>query len=136
MNLALVFTWKYNWLEHHISTIYSRISWEILKNKLDFTHYNTFYKYRYFFFKSFFILLFNHCQRNQSNQEQYSLCYDLPSFCLSFCTHYRMLHCFSTYFRKSKEIGVLWPQIPGYVFLVTMLKITILLYFRKGRYLY
>ena len=30
-------------------------------------------------------------------------------------THYGPLQCFSTYFRKSKEIGVLRPIFPEYV---------------------
>ena len=34
-------------------------------------------------------------------------------FCL--CTHYRLLQCFSTYFRKLKEIWVLRPIFPDYV---------------------
>ena len=35
-------------------------------------------------------------------------------FCL-LCTHYGPLQCFSTYFRKLKEIGVLRPIFPDYV---------------------
>ena len=36
-------------------------------------------------------------------------------FVLSLCTHYGPLQCFSTYFRKLKEIGVLRPIFPDYV---------------------
>ena len=31
------------------------------------------------------------------------------------CTHYWLLQCFSTYFHKLKEIGVLLPIFPDYV---------------------
>ena len=36
-------------------------------------------------------------------------------FVLLLCTHYGPLQCFSTYFRKLKEIGVLRPIFPDYV---------------------
>ena len=43
------------------------------------------------------------------------LCCSLPCFCVLLCTHYGPLQCFSTYFRKLKEIGVLRPIFPDYV---------------------
>ena len=56
---------------------------------------------------------------SQSNQEQYSLCCSSPCFCISLCTHHRPLQCFSTYFRKSEEIGALRPKFPDcYFFLL------------------
>ena len=88
---------------------------EITNNKPIFSQYNIFYNYEYFFFQSAFWSLFNHCQRNQSNQEQCSLCCSSPCFHFLLCTHYGPLQCFSTYFRKLKEIGVLRPIFPDYV---------------------
>ena len=80
---------------------------EITKNKPIFSQYNIFYNYEYFFFQSAFWSLFNHRQRSQSNQEQCSMCCSSPCFLVLLCTHYGPLQCFSTYFRKLKEIGVL-----------------------------
>ena len=91
---------------------------EITNNKPIFSQYNIFYNYEYFFFQSAFWSLFNHHQRSQSNQIQCSRCCGLPCFRVFLCTHYGPLKCFSTYFRKLKEIGVLRPMF----FLVTMFK--------------
>ena len=88
---------------------------EITNNKPIFSQYNIFYNYEYFFFQSAFWSLFNHRQRSQSNQEQCSLCCGSPCFRVLLCTHYGPLQCFSTYFRKLKEIGVLRPIFPDYV---------------------
>ena len=73
------------------------------------------YNYEYFASQSAFWSLFNHRQRSQSNQEQCSLCCSSPCFLVLLCTHYGSLQCFSTYFRKLKEIGVLRPIFPDYV---------------------
>ena len=63
---------------------------------------------------SFFSLRFD-LFSSQSNQEQCSLCCSSPCFrVLLLCTHYGSLQCFSTYFRKLKEIGVLRPVFPDY----------------------
>ena len=88
---------------------------EITNNKPIFSQYNIFYNYEYFFFQSAFWSLFNHRQRSQSNQEQCSLCCSSPCFRVLLCTHYGLLQCFSTYFRKLKEIGVLRPIFPDYI---------------------
>ena len=95
-------------------TVFRKFS-EITKNKPIFSQYNIFYNYEYFFFQSAFWSLFNHRQRSQSNQEQCSLCCGSPCFCVLLCTQYRPLQCFSTYFCKLKEIGVLRPIFPDYV---------------------
>ena len=92
-----------------------RKSSEITNNKPIFSQYNTFYNYEYFLFQSAFSSLFNHRQRSQSNQEQRSLCCSSPCFRVLLCSHYWPLQCFSTYFRKLKEIGVLPPIFPDYV---------------------
>ena len=88
---------------------------EITNNKPIFSQNNVFYNYEYFFFQSAFWSLFNHRQRSQSNQEQCKLCYNLPCFLGVLCTHERSLQCFSTYFHKLKEIGILRSIFPGYV---------------------
>ena len=88
---------------------------ENTNNKPVFSQYNIFYKYKYFFFQSALRSLFNHCQKDQSNQEQCSLCCSSPCSRDLLCTLYGPLQCFSTYFRKSKEIGVLQPIFPDYV---------------------
>ena len=43
------------------------------------------------------------------------MCCSSPCFLVLLCTHYRPLQCFSTYFRKLKEIRVLRPIFPDYV---------------------
>ena len=88
-----------------------------ITNKPIFSQYNIFYNYEYFFFQSAFWSLFNHRQRSQSNQEQCSMCCSSPCFLVLLCTHYRPLQCFSTYFRKLKDIEVFIL-----LFLVTMEK--------------
>ena len=93
-----------------------RKSSEITNNKPIFSQYNIFYNYEYFLFQSTFWSLFNHHQRIQLNQKQCSLCCGSPCFRVLLCTHYGSLQCFSTHFRKLKEIGVLRPIFPDYVF--------------------
>ena len=92
-----------------------RKSLEIANNKPIFSQYNIFYNYQHFLFQSVFWSLFNQRPRSQSNQEQCSLCCSSPCFLVLLCTHYGSLQCFSTYFRKLKEIGVLRPIFPDYV---------------------
>ena len=111
MNLALVFSRKYRLPEHYFSVWCFRSSQKLLTTNqflvstIFFTIMNVF----------FFSLRFDHRQRSQSNQEQCSMCCSSPCFRVLLCTHYGPLHCFSTYFRKLKEIGVLRPIFPDYV---------------------
>ena len=84
-----------------------RKSSEITDSKPIFSQYSIFCNNEYFLFQSTFWSLFNHRQGSQSNQEQWSLCCNSPCFLVLLCTHYGLLQCFSTYFRKIKEIGVL-----------------------------
>ena len=84
-----------------------RKSSEITNNKPIFSQYNIFYNYEYFFLQPVSWSLFNHRQKSQANQEQGSLCCSLPCFLVLLCTCYMPLQCFSTCFRKLKEIGVL-----------------------------
>ena len=87
---------------------------EITNNKPIFRQYNIFHNYEYFSFQSAFWSFFNHRQRSQSNQEQGSLCCS-SLFLVLLCTQYGPLQCFSAYFPKLKEIGVLRPIFPDYV---------------------
>ena len=48
-------------------------------------------------------------------KEQCSLCCSSPCFCVLLYIHYGPLQCFSIYFRKLKEIGVLLPIFLEYV---------------------
>ena len=114
MNLTLVFSRKCRWPEHYFRMVLRKLS-EITNNKPIFSQYNIFYNYEYFFFQSAFWSLFNHRQRSQSNQEQCSMCCSSPCFLVLLCTHYGLLQCFSTYFQKLKEIGVLRPIFLDYV---------------------
>ena len=89
---------------------------EISNKKSIFRQYNNFYKYKYFFFSICVLISFQLSPRKgQSNQEQCSLCCSSTCFRVLLCTHYGPLQCFSTYFRKLKEIGVLRPIFPDYV---------------------
>ena len=88
---------------------------EITNNQPIFSQYNVFYNYEYFFFQSAFWAFSNHHQRSESNQEQCILCSSSACFLVLLCNHYGSLQCFSTYFRKLKEIGVLRPIFPDYV---------------------
>ena len=90
---------------------------KITNNKLVFSQYNIFYNYEYVFFQSAFWSLFNQRQRSKSNQVKFSLCCGSAFLRVLLCTHYGPLQCFSTYFRKFKEIGVLWPILPDCYFL-------------------
>ena len=90
-----------------------RKSSEIANNKPNFSQYNIYYNYEYFFFQSAFWSVFNHRQGSQSNQEQCSVCCSSSCFVL-LCTHYGPLQCFTTYFRKLKEIGILRSIFPDY----------------------
>ena len=111
VNLTLVFIREYRWSEHYFSV------WclGITNKKPIFRQCNIFYNYEYFFFQSVFWSLFSQRQRSQSNKEQGSLSCSSPCFRVLLCTHYGPLQCFSTYFRKLKEIGVLRPIFPDYI---------------------
>ena len=112
-NLIVIFSGKYRWLEHYFSIWSLGNSQKLLKTNqflvstIFFTIMNVF----------FFSLRFDHRQRSQSNQEQCSMCCSSPCFLVLLCTHYRPLQCFSTYFRKLKDIEVFIL-----LFLVTMEK--------------
>ena len=55
-----------------------------------------------------------------------------PCFCVLLCTNYGPLQCFSTYFRKLKEIGVLRPIFRDYVIFYDYVLIYILKFMNHG----
>ena len=90
---------------------------EITNNKPVFTQYNIFYNYEYFFFQSaFWSLLIITKEVNQIRKNVVVLWFTY-CFHVSLCTHFGPLQCFSTYFRKLKEIGVLRLIFPDYYFM-------------------
>ena len=87
---------------------------ENTKKKTIFSQYNI--------FKNINITFFNLCsdfsinsKKTQLTQDQCSLCWSLPCFHVLLCTHYGPLQCFTTHFRKSKEIEVLRHIFPDCV---------------------
>ena len=100
--------------EHYFSVLCLGISQKLLKTN-QFLVSAIFFTIMNIFIQPAFWSFFNHCQRSQSNQEQCSLCCNSPCFRVLLCTHYEPLQCFSTSFRKLKEIGVLRPLLPDYV---------------------
>ena len=113
MDLFLVFSRKCRWTEHYFS-VWCLGNPQKLLTTNQFLVSTIFYNYEYFFIQSAFWSLFNHRQRSQSNQEQCSLCCSSPCLSVLLCTYYGPLQCFSTCFRKLKEIGVLRPIFPDY----------------------
>ena len=116
MNLTLVFNRKCRWQEHHFSVSSLGNSQkllttnQVLGSTIFFTVMNN----------SFFDLRFDLCliiakEVNQIRNNVASLCCSSPCFPVLLCTHYGPLQCFSAYFRKLKEIGVLRPIFPDYV---------------------
>ena len=115
MNLTLLFSRKYRWPEHYISVGCLGNSRKLLTTN-QFLLSTIFFTGWMFLFQSAFWSLINHHQRSQSNQKQCNLCCCSLFFRVLLCTHYGLLQCFSTYFRKLKEIDVLWSIFPDYVF--------------------
>ena len=115
MNLTLVFGRKYRWPEHYFSVRCLGNSQKLLTTNQFLVSTIFFTIMNIFFFQSVFWSLFNHRQKSRSNQEQCSLCCCSPCFLVLLCTHDGPLQCFSTYFRKLKEMGVLRPIFPDHV---------------------
>ena len=109
----MLLVWNTN---SHISIWCSGNSWKILTTN-QFLVSTFFFTNKNILHISFFILysyLFSIIVK-KVNQTSNSPCCSSPCFCVLLCTHYRSLQCFSTCFRKSKEIGVLRSIFPGYV---------------------
>ena len=121
MKLTLVFSRKCTWPEHYFSVECLRNSQKLLTTNQVLVSKIFFTIYEYFFLRSAFWSLFNHCQTSQSNQEQCSLCCSSPCLHVLLWTHYESLQCFSTEFRKWKEIRVLRSMFP-LLFFVNMME--------------
>ena len=80
---------------------------EITSDKPIFSLYNIFYKYKYFLFQFAFWSLFNH--RQKVNQIRNNVVCVVARLVFVFCCALTTGLCFSAYFRKLKEIGVLRP---------------------------
>ena len=116
--MTFIFSRKYRWSEHYFSVWCLGNSQKLLTTNQFLVRTKFFTNMCFFtkiFTKSVFWSLFSHRQKCQSNQEQCSLCCSWPCFCVLLCTHYMPLQCFSTYFRKLKEIRVWRPIFPDYV---------------------
>ena len=113
MNLIVVFSRKYRWPEHYFSVWSLGNSQKLLKTNqflvstISFTIMNI----------SFFSLRFDLFSiiAKEVNQIRNNAVCAVACFLVLLCTHYGSLQCFSTYFRKLKEIGVLRPIFPDCV---------------------
>ena len=92
---------------------------EITNNKLIFSQYNIFCKYKYFFFQYSFWSLFNHCEKVNQIRNYVVLCCSSPCFRVLLCTHYGPLpvHIFG-HKKKSEFYG---PYFQTMLFFVTMI---------------
>ena len=91
---------------------------EITNNQSIFSQYNTFYNYGYFFFFSRHFGLFSIIAKEVNQIRNNVGCVVARLVSLFYCAHsLRAVAMFSTYFRKLKEIEVLRPKFPDYVFM-------------------
>ena len=113
MNLTLVFSRKYRWPEHYFSVWSLGNSQKLLTTNQFLI--STIFLQLWKFLSVCVLISFQSLPKNQSNQEQCSLCYSSPCFRVFLCNLSGLLQCFSTYFRNLKEIGVLRPIFSDYV---------------------
>ena len=115
MNLTLVFSRKYRWPEHYFSVWSLGNSQKLLKTN-QFLVSTIFFTIMNISFFSLRFDLFSIIAKEVNQIRNNVVCVVAHLvFVLSLCTHYGPLQCFSTYFRKLKEIGVLRPIFPDYV---------------------
>ena len=114
MNLTLVLSMKYRWPEHYFSVWCLGNSQKLVTTKqfsvsaILFTIMNiSFFNMRF----DLFSIIANEVNQIRNNV----VCVVAPGFRVLLCTHYGLLQCFSTYFRKLKQIGVLRPTFLDYV---------------------
>ena len=112
---------EWNWLVLYLffnffNRIFNRVGifpLKFMKNtyihQTNFQSVQYFQKYKHFFFIAKLVGQI----RNINNRS--SLYCSLPCFPIFLCTHFRSLECYSTYFRKWIEIGVLRPKFQDYV---------------------
>ena len=91
----------------------------LIYTKLIFSYYNIFTNIN-IYFAICFLISFQSSTNKYVNQirnidNRSSSCCSWPCFRALLCTHYGPLQFFSTYFRKSKEIGILRTIFPDYV---------------------
>ena len=115
MNLTLVFSRKYRWPEHYFSVWSLGNSQKLLKTN-QFLVSTIFFTIMNISFFSLRFDLFSIIAKevNQIRNNVVCIIASLIFFVL-LCTPNRLLQCFSTYFRKLKEIGVLRSIFPDYV---------------------
>ena len=113
MNLTLVFSRKCRWPEHYFSVWCLRNSQKLLTTNFQSVKYFlqsmniSFCNLRF----DLFLIIAKEVNQIRNNV----VCVVARLAFVLLCTHYRPLQCFSTYFRKLKEIGVLRPIFPDYV---------------------
>ena len=110
MNLTLVFSRKYRWPEHYFS-VWSLgnpqkllTTNQVLVSTICFT---------IIFLFSVFFELFSIITKEFNQIRNNVVC--VVARLVLLCTHYGSLQCFSTYYRKLKEIRVLRPIFSDYV---------------------
>ena len=92
-------------------------TWKILTNYfLGFSQHNIFLKYKCFFFQSCSDLFSNIAKNVNQIRNKCSLCFRSPCFSVLLWTHYGPLQCFSTYFRKPKQIEFYDPYFKTMLF--------------------
>ena len=110
----MVFSRKYRWPEHYFSLWFLGNSQKLLKTK-QFLVSAIFFTIMNISFFSLHFDLFSIIAKEVNQIRNNVVCCSSPCFLVLLCTHYGPLQCFSTYFRKLKEIGVLRPVFPDYV---------------------
>ena len=114
MNFFLVVSRKYRWPEHYFS-VWCLRNYQKLLTTNQFLVSTIFFRNVFLFFNLCFDLFSIITKKvNQIRNNVVCVVAHLV-FVLSLCTHYGPLQCFSTYFRKLKEIRVLRPIFPDYV---------------------
>ena len=119
MNLTLFFSRKYRWPEDYFSVWCLGNSQKLLTANQFLVSTIFFTIMNISFFNLGFDLFSVMVKEVNQIRKKSSLCFSSPSFRVLLCTHYGPLECFSTYFCKLKEIGVLRPVFP-LLFLMTM----------------
>ena len=119
MNLTLVFSRKYRWPEHYFS-VWSLGNSQQLLTTNQFLFSTIFFTIMNISFFSLRFDLFSITAKDVNQIRNNVVCCSSSCFLVLLSTHYGPLQCFSTHFRKLKEIGVLRPIFSDMSFLVTM----------------
>ena len=111
MNLIVVFSRKYKWPEHYFSVWSLGNSQKLKTNQVLVS--TVFFTIMIISFFSLRFDLFSMIAKEVNQIRNNVVC--VVALLVLLCTHYGPLQCFSTQFRKLKEIGVLRPVFPDYV---------------------